>query len=409
MSWIEVSKPTYADNMSLPKSNNAGLYVHIPFCVKKCPYCDFYSQTDLSLKPRFLTYLMAEMEMVAAEGPSFDTLYIGGGTPSTYDHDEIGQIIEAARRYFDFLPDSEVTLEVNPGTITIEQLKGYRAAGINRLNIGVQSFHQRHLDFLGRIHSPAEARKAIADAYGADFKNIGLDLIYGLPDQSRADWLADLKQAVADNPTHLACYILTYEKGTPLHGDLESGRIQALQDDQVRILFETTIEFLEDNGYVQYEISNFARQARHPASHISRHNLKYWTRAPYVGLGPSAHSFSKSRRSWNVSNLSRYMAAIESGQAPMADKEVLTREQEMIEAIYLGLRMTPGIDLIRFRQKFGIDFSQAFKDVLADLVEKKVMKVDASYAALTKQGQAFLDSVASMLAAQDFSGAEFQQ
>ena len=395
--------------MNLPISQNAGLYVHIPFCVKKCPYCDFYSQIDLSLKPRFLTSLMAEMEMVAAEGPSFDTLYMGGGTPSTYDHDEIGQIIEAARRHFDFLPDSEVTLEVNPGTITIEQLKGYRAAGINRLNIGVQSFHQRHLDFLGRIHSPAEARKAIADAYGADFKNIGLDLIYGLPDQSRADWIADLKQAVADNPTHLACYMLTYEKGTPLHGDLESGRIQALPDDQVRTLFETTIEFLEDNGYVQYEISNFARQARHPASHISRHNLKYWTRAPYVGLGPSAHSFSKSRRSWNVSNLSRYMAAIESGQAPMADQEVLTREQEMIEAIYLGLRMTPGIDLIRFRQKFGIDFSQAFKDVLADLVEKKVMKVDASYAALTRQGQAFLDSVASMLAAQDFSGAEFQQ
>ncbi|NIP23005.1 MAG: radical SAM protein, partial [Phycisphaerae bacterium] len=119
--------------------------------------------------------------------------------------DEIGQIIEAARRHFDFLPDSEVTLEVNPGTITIEQLKGYRAAGINRLNIGVQSFHKRHLDFLGRIHSPAEARKAIADAYGAGFKNIGLDLIYGLPDQSRVDWLADLKQAVADNSTHLAC------------------------------------------------------------------------------------------------------------------------------------------------------------------------------------------------------------
>jgi oxygen-independent coproporphyrinogen-3 oxidase len=344
--------------------------------------------------------------MVSAEGVRFDTLYIGGGTPSTYDHDEIGQIVEAARRHFDFLPDSEVTLEVNPGTITIEQLKGYRATGINRLNIGVQSFHQRHLDFLGRIHSPAEARKAIADAYGAGFKNIGLDLIYGLPNQSGADWLADLKQAVADNPTHLACYMLTYEKGTPLHGDLESGRIQALPDDQVRTLFETTIEFLEDNGYFQYEISNFARHARHPASHISRHNLKYWTRAPYVGLGPSAHSFSKSQRSWNVSNLSRYMAAIESGQAPMADKEMLTREQEMIEAIYLGLRMTPGIDLIRFQQKFGIDFIETYKDVISDLEKRNYIITDASHAALTPQGRVFLDSIAEMFVTQDLSNAK---
>ncbi|MGD9056665.1 MAG: radical SAM family heme chaperone HemW [Desulfobacterales bacterium] len=395
--------------MNLPNSQNAGLYIHIPFCVKKCPYCDFYSETDLSLRPRFFDALITEMKMVSAEGVRFDTLYIGGGTPSTYDHDEIGRILESARRHFDFLPDSEVTLEVNPGTISIEQLKGYRAAGINRLNIGVQSFHQRHLDFLGRIHSPAEARKAIADAYGAGFKNIGLDLIYGLPNQSGADWLADLKQAVADNSTHLACYMLTYEKGTPLHGDLESGRIQALPDDQVRTLFETTIEFLEDNGYVQYEISNFARHARHPASHISRHNLKYWTRAPYVGLGPSAHSFSKSQRSWNVSNLSRYMAAIESGQAPMADKEMLTREQEMIETVYLELRMTQGIDLIRFKQKFGIDFSHTFKDSVSDLTKRNYLKVDASYAALTRQGRAFLDSIASMLVVQDFSEAQWKR
>ncbi|MGD9349097.1 MAG: radical SAM family heme chaperone HemW [Desulfobacterales bacterium] len=392
--------------MRLPNSQNAGLYVHIPFCARKCRYCDFYSETDLSFRPRFLDALMAEMELVSAEGLRFDTLYIGGGTPSTYDHDDIGQIVEAARRHFDFLPDPETTIEVNPGSATIEQLKGYRAAGVNRLNIGVQSFHQRDLDFLGRIHTPAEARKAITEAHRAGFRDIGLDLIYGLPEQSRADWLEDLKQAVANEPTHLSCYMLTYEKGTPLHGDLKSGRIQALPDDQGRALFETTIEFLEDNGFYQYEISNFARQATGPANYISRHNLKYWTRAPYIGLGPSAHSFIKSQRFWNISSLRRYIAAIESGQTPMADKEVLTREQEIIEAIYLGLRMTQGIDLVWFRQRFGIDFIEAFKDVITELEKRNYIITDPSHTALTRRGNAFLDSIAEMFVTRDLSNAK---
>jgi oxygen-independent coproporphyrinogen-3 oxidase len=200
--------------------------------------------------------------------------------------------------------------------------------------------------------------------------------------------------------------MLTYEKGTPLHDDLKSGRVQELPGDQGRALFDTTIEFLEDNGFYQYEISNFARLAMGPASTISRHNLKYWTRAPYIGLGPSAHSFINSRRSWNVSNLDAYLTAIESGQTPIADKEVLTREQEMIEAIYLGLRMTQGIDLVWFKQKFGIDFSQTFKDSVSDLTKRNYLKVDASYAALTRQGRAFLDGITSMLVVHDFSEAQ---
>ncbi|MGD2098979.1 MAG: radical SAM family heme chaperone HemW [Desulfobacterales bacterium] len=389
--------------MRLPNNQNAGLYVHIPFCVKKCRYCDFYSQTDLSLKPQFLDALMAEMEMVSSEGLRFDTLYIGGGTPSTYDHDDIGRIVKATQRYFDFLPDAEMTIEVNPGTTSIGQLEGYRAAGINRLNIGVQSFDQRHLDFLGRIHTAAEAGKTITTAFQAGFRNIGIDLIYGLSAQSRADWLEDLKQAVGNEPTHLSCYMLTYEKGTPLHGDLKSGRIQALPDDQGRALFEATIEFLEDNGFFQYEISNFARQAKPPASHISRHNVKYWTRAPYVGLGPAAHSFINSRRSWNVSNLAPYLTAIESGQTPVAGKEALTVEQEMIEAIYLGLRMTPGIDLIWFKKKFGIDFLETYNEIISDLEKSNYIEVVNDHCALTRRERVYLDSIAAMFVAEDIS------
>ncbi|MDX1707839.1 MAG: radical SAM family heme chaperone HemW [Desulfobacterales bacterium] len=395
--WVEVAEPLMTTSMKIPTSQNAGLYVHIPFCVNKCPYCDFYSQTDLSLKPRLVEALIAEMEMVSTEGLSFDTLYIGGGTPSVYDDQNIDRIVNAIFQNYRFLPDSQITIEVNPGTASIEKLKGYQEAGINRINIGVQSFSQTNLEFLGRIHTAAEACNAINDARRAGFAKIGLDFIYGLPEQTREDWLTDLEQALAHGPTHLSCYMLTYEKGTPLHRDLRNGRLQPLSDDQGRDLFETTVEFLEDNGFFQYEISNFARQQGALEANVSRHNFKYWTRAPYIGLGPSAHSFRASRRYWNLSGIDRYLAAVESGRSPVAETETLTPEQELIEVIYLGLRMTQGIDLIWFAEKFEFDFLQAYKDIIADLVNQNYLKVSATSAALTRQGRAFLDRIAAML------------
>jgi oxygen-independent coproporphyrinogen-3 oxidase len=380
--------------MKLPDSDNAGLYVHIPFCVKKCPYCDFYSVTDLSLKQRFLKALIEEMEAVSNEGLCFDTLYIGGGTPSVYDHKDIRRLLAAIPQNFNFSPQPEITFEANPGTVSLEKLEGYLKAGINRLNIGVQSFHQSHLNFLGRVHSADEARQALIQAKQAGFSNIGIDLIYGLPQQTRADWLEDLKQAVEYAPIHLSCYMLTYEEKTPLHSDVKNKRVQPLTDERVRALFETTIQFLEDNGYFQYEISNFAMQGIETADHVSRHNLKYWTRAPYIGLGPSAHSFIKVRRYWNMSSVEGYLKAIESGQSPIADSEVLSAEQKMIEAIYLGLRMTRGIELAGFRKEFGIDFIRVFKDVIAEMVKRNYLQVDSAAVALTRKGRAFLDSIA---------------
>ena len=392
--------------MDLTYSQNAGLYIHIPFCARKCPYCDFYSLTDLSLKPKFLKALLREMELVSSEGLCFDTLYIGGGTPSVYEYNEIGQMVAAFLQNFDLRPDAEITIEVNPGTVSIEQLRGYREAGVNRINIGVQSFNQKNLDFLGRIHTTDEARNAITDALQAKFNNIGLDLIYGLPDQSKPDWLEDLGQALDCHPTHLSCYMLTYEKGTPLHSDLKAGRVQRLADEKVRALFEATIERLEDHGYVQYEISNFARIGKDRQPLVSKHNLKYWTLVPYIGIGPSAHSFIEPQRYWNVSNVDEYIAGIQSDRLPVAEREVLSQEQQIIEAIYLGLRMTQGIDPVWFRQKFGIDFLETFKDVIADLEKRNYMKAGATHVALTQQGRAFLDSIASMFLAQDVSDAE---
>jgi len=392
--------------MNLSHNQNAGLYIHIPFCVRKCPYCDFYSVTDLALKPRFLKALIAETEMVAAEGLDFDTLYIGGGTPSVYGYNDIGQIIAAISRNFDLRPDAEINIEVNPGTVSIKQLKGYREAGINRINIGVQSFYQKNLDFLGRIHSADEARNTVTEAQRAGFKNIGLDLIYGLPDQSKPDWLADLKQAVEFDTDHLSCYMLTYEKGTPLYSGLKGGQVQPLADDNVRTLFETTIEYLEDHKYLQYEISNFARIGNDGKPRVSRHNLKYWTRVPFMGLGPSAHSFVEPQRYWNVSRVSSYIAAIESGRLPVAEKEVLSKQQQMIEAIYLGLRMTAGIDLGGFKAKYGIDFMKAFKAVITDLAEGKYIEVQNNRCALTRRGRAFLDSITTMFVTRDVSDAK---
>jgi oxygen-independent coproporphyrinogen-3 oxidase len=200
--------------------------------------------------------------------------------------------------------------------------------------------------------------------------------------------------------------MLTYEKGTPLHSSREDGRIQPLAEDKVRTLFETTIDFLEDHQYFQYEISNFARIRNDGKPQISRHNLKYWTQVPYIGLGPSAHSFIEPQRYWNVSSVDSYIEAVESGQLPVADREALTGEQQIIEAIYLGLRMTAGIDLAGFRAKFGIDFIKTFKEVIADLAERNYIAVENSRCALTRQGRVYLDSITTMFVTRDISDTE---
>jgi putative oxygen-independent coproporphyrinogen III oxidase len=386
-----------------PISNKAaGLYIHIPFCVRKCAYCDFYSITDLGLKPRFLKALIAEMHLVSAEGLSFDTLYIGGGTPSIYKPDKIGQIVTCALQNFDFLPNAESTIEVNPGTVSVGQLAGYRETVINRINIGVQSFQQKNLDFLGRIHAAKEAHRVIEDAHRAGFENIGFDLIYGLPGQSKKEWLRDLVTAIGYTPSHLACYMLAYENGTPLQRSLKQGRFQPLAEARVRALFDATIDFLEDHGYFQYEISNFARIEKDGQTNFSRHNLKYWTLAPYIGLGPSAHSFIEPQRCWNVSSVDRYIAAVKSGRLPVAAKETLSGEQQMIEAIYLGLRMTAGIDLAGFKKKFRIDFIDTFKELISDLRKRDYLAVNQDRCALTRQGRAFLDGISAMFVRSGF-------
>ena len=372
----------------------AGLYIHIPFCLNKCRYCDFYSITDVSLRSRFLEALFREMQLMDPIGLAFDTLYVGGGTPSVLEADSIGEIIATSSQYFNFASDTEVTLEVNPATVTPDILRAYRVSGINRLNIGAQSFNDKNLGFLGRIHSADEARLTFEWARQAGFDNIGLDLIFGLPGQDEKNWLDDLTAATAMGPEHLSCYMLTCEPETPLDLDVKSGRVRLAADAAVLELFDTAIDFLTQRGFLHYEISNFAR--RHGSGNqakTSRHNQKYWSYAPYIGLGPSAHSFIEPQRWWNHRSLTTYLKQIETGESAIADRERLTREQMMMETIYLGFRTAAGLALEAFRDRFGIDFLKTFEETVADFQSEGLVEVAGARCRLTQKGMALIDGI----------------
>jgi oxygen-independent coproporphyrinogen-3 oxidase len=381
---------------------DAGLYIHIPFCVKKCPYCDFYSITDGSLYPAFMNALISEMRMTRDPNLTFDTLYMGGGTPSVLDAKTIKKIIETARQSYEILPHAEITLEVNPGTVSLKQFEGYRCSGVNRVNIGVQSFDPVNLQFLGRIHSGRDAHAALTWAQKAGFENLGLDLIYGIPNQTKKLWLKDLKLAIEFEPRHLSCYMLSFELGTPLYNDLQEDRLKPLAESQVCELFETTLEFLSDHGYVQYEISNFAHKSINSSGlksaecNRSRHNMKYWNFIPYIGLGPSAHSFLEPKRYWNCADVEKYIQDLNAGRLPRAGEERLSMEQLMIEAICLGLRQTKGILIDVFDKKFGVTFKTMFKDTIDVLESKGLIELSQNRCALTSRGMLYLDSIAAM-------------
>lgn len=373
----------------------AGIYIHIPFCIRKCPYCDFYSVTDLSLKREFIKALLLEMQAARPDFSknSFDTLYIGGGTPSLLDAKDIEQIIETAFGLFKFLADTEITLEANPGTLSPQRLRDFRSTGANRINIGVQSFQDEILKFLGRIHSAQDARLALQWCRKAGFNHIGLDLIYSIPGQSLQLWRSDLKKAVESEPEHLSCYMLTFESGTRLDRARLAGKIHPLPEMRAAELFEMTIEYLEAHGYAQYEISNFATSERMR----SRHNCKYWADVPYRGFGPSAHSYQAPVRYWNCRSVEKYIAAVGEGRLPTEEREELSREQQIIEAVYLGLRTADGIEIQGFEQKFGVTFYDLFGEKITPLKEKGLIQTDPKRCRLTRQGLLFLDSAVSAL------------
>lgn len=366
----------------------AGIYIHVPFCLRKCRYCVFCSVSELSQRDAFVAALQREIELAPDPGPA-DSLYFGGGTPSLLDPGQVAAIISAVQARFSFLSDVEITLEANPGTVDIATLVDFKAAGVNRLNLGIQSFEDRQLAFLGRIHTASEAVQSIESARSAGFTNLGLDLIYGLPGQSEVDLAQDVEKAVRFKPEHLSCYLLTYEKGTPLDKERELGRVVPLSEKEAANRFLEIRQLLEASGYGQYEISNFARSEQYR----SRHNSKYWNFVPYIGLGPAAHSFIEPVRYWSHRELSAYLADLEKGQLPVRAKESLTSGQLMIEAIYLGLRQTRGISIPDFNYKFAVDFQTFFQKVLSDPDLIELLETDGESCRLTPQGMLVMDTV----------------
>ena len=382
-------------------SESAGLYLHIPFCRRKCGYCDFYSTTDLNLREPFIEAILGEIRLTSAADLTFDTLYLGGGTPSVLTPEAIARLVQNAQRHLKFDSDPEITIEVNPGTVDAAALAAYRQSGINRINIGVQSFDPQALKLLGRIHSVDAARAAIQDARSAGFENIGLDLIYALPGQTEAVWLKDLKQALFFAPEHLACYMLTYEQGTPIDVARQTGEITPLGDDIAGRLFDTTGTFLEDRGYEHYEVSNFARRGDNDAQCLrSKHNQKYWTFIPYIGLGPAAHSFIPPQRFWNGRDVEQYIVDVSAGRSPREGHETLTDEQQLTEFLYLRLRCADGIELTQFRHRFDRDLQKLFATELSRLKEEGLLEIDTQRCFLTRSGMRYADSVAARLIAE---------
>jgi len=367
-----------------------GLYIHIPFCLTKCGYCNFYSITSLSSLPDFLEALGREMEMAQGEFGPFDSVYIGGGTPSILSLNKMENLLAGVRRNFVLLSDVEITVEANPANLNLSLLQSLFGLGINRLNLGIQSFDQRILDFLGRRHTSTEAVSAIETARKGGFENIGLDLIYGVPGQEIEAWLNTLSQALTFDPEHLSCYQLTLEAETPLGKRHEQKEFSLPGEELEYGFFIKTAELLEEAGYIHYEVSNFAREI----TFISRHNQKYWNHTPYLGLGPAAHSFSGLRRWWNHRSVERYIADVNAGKRPIQGAEILTMEQLQLEALFLGLRTKRGVCLREFVEQYGCDLAVEKRDVLDRLQEEGLAAINEGYLVPTRAGLAVADSLA---------------
>ena len=385
--------------------DSLGIYLHIPFCARKCRYCDFRSfpVADDGVHEAYTHQLIREIadRRAAYGGYQADTVYIGGGTPSLLRPERIEEVLDAVYANFSITKDAEITIEVNPGTVTPDKFRAYRAAGVNRLSIGAQSFDAGTLSFLGRVHTAQDTLHCFRDAEAAGFENISLDLIFGAPGQTMEQWEADLETAVSLAPEHISFYGLQIEEGTPLFEDLLAGRVRETDELLDRQMYHLATGYLADEGFSHYEISNSARPG-----FASRHNLKYWSMDAYAGFGLAAHSYSPAQReakaylrnaggngkrkprwrsdypsAWeggrrfsNTGDLQAYLSA--GGARDLMDWEhENSRAEDMSEFIFLGLRRTAGIELARFRETFGRDFRELYSEETQDLIARGLLEL----------------------------------
>jgi len=379
-------------------STRLGVYVHFPFCVTKCTYCAFVTRSyDADGATRYLAALETELhhfpETCAAVPLEFagfqaDTLYFGGGTPSRMTPSQLARLLPACRAAFDFAPDTEITLEVNPGDATPQRLEAYRNLGINRLSLGVQSFFDRDLALTGRDHDAQAARRAVQAARQAGFDNLSLDLIAGLPGQTLTDWRTNLLEALALEPEHLSLYLLEVKAGTTLSRQLAAGRLPPLDDDLAAEMYLLTLELLGGAGFEAYEISNFARPG-----YRARHNLKYWTDLPYAAFGIGAHGYDGLERYWNTDRLEDYFTAVDDRHHAVVARTRRTPHERWHEALMLGLRLDGGVDLARLRARYGIDLWHDYAATLQELQAAGLLTVTDGRIRLTPRGRLLSNEV----------------
>jgi oxygen-independent coproporphyrinogen-3 oxidase len=373
-------------------SRKSGLYIHIPFCISKCGYCDFYSVEDTSLTGTFIEALLTEIVLTASQidiKNQFDTLYIGGGTPSLIDTRQISNIINTIAKTYQLNNDSEITIEINPGTVDLQQIKEFSDLGINRVSIGVQSFHDEELHLLDRTHTLNDSLKTIENCRQKGFNNINLDLIFALPDQSTDDWNFSLIKALSFLPEHLSIYNLTYEKETPFYKHLMDGCFNRQTENMEIEFYNMAHHLLQDSGYDHYEVSNYAKSE----NYYSRHNFKYWQHVPYLGFGPSAHSFWDNSRWANSRSVKNYILKLNQNVFPRSFKEFLKPHQILSEHIFLALRTYQGISLFNFEQQFGMDFLKKFVRETKELIDNKLAIIKNGYFNLTEKGMLICDEI----------------
>jgi len=364
-------------------SSRHGLYIHIPFCAALCHYCNFArGLLDEAAKRQYVQALVAEIQSVPEAGAAIDTIFFGGGTPSLLDAVEVDRILAACRDRFDVHPDTEITLEANPEGVSEHRLTGYRAAGVNRLSFGVQSFHDAELSRLGRLHSADRARAAVREARAAGFDNLSLDLMLWLPGQRIEDWLASIDALVDVAPEHASVYLLEIYPNAPLRDEMARGGWSVAPDEDAAEMYLKGLERLELAGFEQYEISNVARPGRR-----SRHNLKYWQGGSWLGLGCAAHSTWDGVRWRNLSMTGEYVARIMAGEPVRVDTRVLSDQERLEEALFMGLRLADGLDLAAVRAAHGVDVLDRYGAELERFVDAGlVVAVPGGRLALTRSG-----------------------
>jgi len=367
----------------------AGIYIHIPFCKTKCHYCDFYKSTDFSARPDFLKALKKEIQLRKGEidGEKIESIYFGGGTPSVLKVAEIDQILTFVNQEYAVDADAEITMECNPDDLSGDFLRELKGTVVNRLSIGTQSFDDQDLKSMNRRHKAVQAIDAVKSAQDAGFRNISIDLIYGLPGQTLQAWEANVNQAVQLDVQHISAYHLTYHEGTVFYEYLKTGKIRELPDELSFEQFKLLKLMLEKSGFEHYEISNFAREGLY-----SRHNRAYWQRKSYLGFGPSAHSFDLKARRWNVSSLNKYLKGLERNE-PYWDQEILSQQDQYNDYMITTLRTIWGIGEAYLIDHFEDRFVNHFTAEIKPFIQSNHVNKEGGYYKLTTEGLFISDKI----------------